>query len=208
MLVLKKVLALVLVIMLFSTAAFAQTLREGDSGDAVARLQRSLRWLGYPLEEADGVYTEKTAKAVKQFQRQNVLDSTGIADDETQAVLNEIISAMLVRVQNRLKELGYYSGGVDGAYGPMTQTGLTQFQQANGIVPTGDLDDETMWLIDHGEALVDYATAEAQGLLVESTESEPTVEASTVDPEAQPTAEATENVDEAPVSEQAEGTTE
>lgn len=40
-------------------------------------------------------------------------------------------------VQERLRELGYFFGRVDGVYGPQTQTAVTSFQQAQGLYPDG-----------------------------------------------------------------------
>jgi peptidoglycan hydrolase-like protein with peptidoglycan-binding domain len=59
------------------------TLSQGSSGAAVALLQQRLIDLGYLDDAADGIFGNKTCAAVKSFQSQNGLISTGIADSDT-----------------------------------------------------------------------------------------------------------------------------
>ena len=63
------------------------TLRPGDSGDAVARMQQRLIDLGYLDGEADGKYGNGTKKAVKAFQKKNKLTADGIAGKNTLTAL-------------------------------------------------------------------------------------------------------------------------
>lgn len=63
-----------------------ETLRRGDSGNAVVELQDCLMQLGY-LGTITGEYDEATFWAVKSFQERNGLDSDGVAGNETQQVL-------------------------------------------------------------------------------------------------------------------------
>ena len=63
------------------------TVQRGDKGDEVLRVQRRLTTLDYFFEDADGAYGESTAEAVMSFQRDNALQETGIADEETQRML-------------------------------------------------------------------------------------------------------------------------
>jgi peptidoglycan hydrolase-like protein with peptidoglycan-binding domain len=49
-----------------------------------------------------------------------------------------------VRVQSQLANLGYYRGVVDGAYGPMTNRAVLQYQADNGLPVTGRLDRATL----------------------------------------------------------------
>ena len=60
----------------------------GASGEDAAALQRRLISLGYYLsDETIGEYSDKTAAAVSEFQRQNGLKQTGSADAQTCALL-------------------------------------------------------------------------------------------------------------------------
>ena len=50
-------------------------------------------------------------------------------------------------MQARLKELGYFSGKVDGIFGLKTQDALKAFQEAEGIEATGKLDHDTTYAL-------------------------------------------------------------
>ena len=65
------------------------TLRRGDRGESVARLQRLLLAQGYDLGHAgaDGVFGAATMAAVQAFQRASGLQADGVADADTQAAL-------------------------------------------------------------------------------------------------------------------------
>ncbi|MBO4925911.1 MAG: peptidoglycan-binding protein [Clostridia bacterium] len=65
------------------------TLRRGDRGESVARLQRLLLAQGYDLGHAgaDGIFGAATMAAVQAFQRASGLQADGVADADTQAVL-------------------------------------------------------------------------------------------------------------------------
>ncbi len=51
---------------------------------------------------------------------------------------------MCRRTQGALEELGFYDGGLDGAYGPQSRRALTRFQEARGLEVTGLPDDRTL----------------------------------------------------------------
>lgn len=60
------------------------TLRIGSSGDDVKKLQNALITEGYTLDGgADGIYGEKTASTVKQYQRDKGLTQDGVAGNQT-----------------------------------------------------------------------------------------------------------------------------
>jgi hypothetical protein len=46
--------------------------------------------------------------------------------------------------QLRLRELGYYRGGIDGSFGRGSRSALARFQHDHGIRPTGWLDEHTV----------------------------------------------------------------
>lgn len=58
------------------------------------------------------------------------------------------------RLQQRLKDLGYYSGQVDGKFGNGTRTALKQFQQQHGLTADGILGSRTSALLYSDEAQV------------------------------------------------------
>lgn len=47
------------------------------------------------------------------------------------------------RAQQRLRELGYYRGPVDGSFGRGSQAALSRFQRDHRLRPTGWLDERT-----------------------------------------------------------------
>jgi exopolysaccharide biosynthesis protein len=63
-------------------------LKQGMEGDDVQRFKKAMYWLGYfTTEKLDGNYTKTTAERVKQLQKNNGLEQTGIAD----AALQELV---------------------------------------------------------------------------------------------------------------------
>ena len=48
------------------------------------------------------------------------------------------------KVQRRLKNLGYYSGSIDGDYGNGTKTAVKDFQKKNGLSVTGSVNSKTL----------------------------------------------------------------
>ena len=65
---------------------YRETVRNGDTGEEVERVQTRLHQLNY-LYSADGTFGDLTENALMYFQRKNNLDQTGVADASTQEVL-------------------------------------------------------------------------------------------------------------------------
>ena len=63
------------------------SLKNGDAGDNVKKLQERLDELGYYNTTIDGKYGNMTVKAIKAFQKNNNITQTGIADLTTQEKL-------------------------------------------------------------------------------------------------------------------------
>ena len=70
-----------------SEYAAYETLQKGSRGDAVWALQQRLVELGYLSGGVDGDFGSGTERAVIAFQRAAGLQSTGIADDQTQKAM-------------------------------------------------------------------------------------------------------------------------
>ena len=144
----------------------AMVLKAGVSGDEVTRLQTKLKELGYYTDEVDGQYGQGTALAVKLFQGQLGLAADGLAGTETLAALYSDRAAQYIptptpsptpsqlskgdqgdavsTLQQRLKDLGYYSGKVDGDYGGGTQEAVRLFQSQNSLTVDGVCGGATM----------------------------------------------------------------
>ena len=128
------------------------TLRLGDDNASVMTLQQRLTDLGYlDSDEPGSVYNESIASAGVLFQRACNMNQTGIADSATQTSLfaekaqtyrikRSDIGTDVLRLQQRLAELGYYTDRINGYFGPNTEQAVMQFQAINDLAVTGELD--------------------------------------------------------------------
>jgi peptidoglycan hydrolase-like protein with peptidoglycan-binding domain len=134
------------------------TLRMGDRGEEVRKLQNRLAELGYLQGVADGSFGGMTEEAIKAAQAAFGMEANGIADNAFQQKLFEgaapnvgeatgyvtlsdgSTGEAVVRLQKRLAELGYYSGKADGGYGPMMVQAVKAAQAAFGLEQTGIAD--------------------------------------------------------------------
>ncbi len=89
---------------------------------------------------------------------------------------NGSIGSEVTELQQRLQALGYYSGEIDGQFGPASRTAVTRFQQQHGLDADGAAGPETLALL--------YSDA-AQPMRAEPT---PAPETATPAPTATPTA--------------------
>ena len=107
--------------------------------------QQSLIDLGYLYGAADGIYGPMTADALKRFQGEHGLEQTGELNDSTAEALSELAARLgdVRALQQRLIDLGYLNGSVDGAFGKRSQAAMKQFQAVHGLEATGLPDDET-----------------------------------------------------------------
>ncbi len=132
------------------------TLKRGDSGRYVKKLQTRLKELGFFKVDATGNYGEVTEYSVKYFQLVNNLPITGIADPTTLAKLtaksavpigNSEETLLLkygssgkdVRaLQNYLKDLGYFTGECSAKFGKLTKEAVSELQRCNNLEVTGE----------------------------------------------------------------------
>ena len=139
------------------------TLKAGSSGTEVKALQERLKELGYYKYTCDSSYGTRTVEAVKAFQKKNGLTADGVAGPATLKKLNSSSAVgandktssdkeetkddgtlksgskgtAVKELQERLKELGYYSYGCDGDFGERTVTAVKAFQKKNGLIADG-----------------------------------------------------------------------
>ena len=118
-------------------------LKSGSSDTDVTRLQTRLLNLGCSVSEPDGDYGSTTARAVRVFQYANGLSQTGVADEQTLALLFSANAkapahAMLslgstgddvTALQQRLLYLGFTTASADGSFGTATQTAVQRLQE-------------------------------------------------------------------------------
>lgn len=65
----------------------SRVLSPGAEGWDVARFQFLLAWQGFPSGPFNGQYTQRTAKAVRRFQRANGMEADGVAGAATQTAV-------------------------------------------------------------------------------------------------------------------------
>jgi peptidoglycan hydrolase-like protein with peptidoglycan-binding domain len=139
------------------------TIKLGDSGDDVKRLQRVFarnKELG--PEDVDGVFGQKTDQAVKDFQQSNGLVVDGVVGPITWSHVHPYREAsptlrsgslgpVVAMLQKVLKTGFGYAGAIDGVFGPVTEAVVRQYQTNSGLPVTGVVDERT-WMAPAGAA--------------------------------------------------------
>lgn len=132
----------------------------------VQSVQDRLRRSGAYTGAVDGVWGPDSVAALQRFQSSHQLQVTGQLNQATVTALGldpesllgtqqaavpppvppaETLRPASVRIlQERLRNLGFYSGGVDGVWGQSTQGAIGQFQQNRGLQPNGQLTPATI----------------------------------------------------------------
>ncbi|MBQ7138785.1 MAG: peptidoglycan-binding protein [Clostridia bacterium] len=157
------------------------TLKQGAKGAEVKKVQQRLKELGYYTYGIDSDYGYRTVAAVKAFQKKNGLTADGVCGEATLKKLNSssAIAAndktdkeeekeevkddgtlkkgakgtAVKELQKRLKELGYYTYGIDGDYGDRTVNAVKAFQMKNGLTADGVCGDSTLKKLNSDDAI-------------------------------------------------------
>ncbi len=138
-----------------------QYLRIGVRHEIIKKLQQRLMDLGFmDNDEPTDYFGEMTQRAVKTFQRQNGLSTDGIVGNETwDAIMAEDAKYYtvakgadgedIVRIQQRLYELGYLSSWeqVTGHFGDSTELAVKKLQELNGLNQDGKIGQKTINLL-------------------------------------------------------------
>ncbi|MBR4538570.1 MAG: peptidoglycan-binding protein [Clostridia bacterium] len=136
----------------FGAALAEEGLKPGDSGDAVLELNTRLRQLNYTTVRASDQYAAATEAAVSAVQEAYGLKVTGIADEETLNIIyGECYRPLsygatgedVKLLQEKLVELGYYTGNITGSYLEGTTAAVQIFQGENSMEITGTADVKT-----------------------------------------------------------------
>ena len=137
-----------------------RTFRRGDHGPAVAEIRSKLAVLGLVAEDdrsGDGltaVFDDLTDRAVRAFQQERGIRVDGIVGPTTYHALDEArwrlgdrilfyVPARLMAgddvaaLQQRLLDMGFDCGRVDGLFGVETEQSLREFQRNVGVVSDG-----------------------------------------------------------------------
>jgi len=139
------------------------TVRLGDTGDDVRRLQRVLaRMKGLLPSDVDGVFGAKTDQAVKSFQQSVGLAADGVvgpitwgklpAYREASPVLQPGSLGPVVAMLQKVLRTGFgYAGAIDGIFGPATDAAVRQYQTGSALPASGVMDERT-WMAPAGAA--------------------------------------------------------
>lgn len=125
----------------------------GDRGPAITEIRDHLIRLGL-LSESSDQFDDQMFIAVKNFQQQRGLSVDGIVGPETWRRLDEAVWSLgdrvlsyqvgnlihgddVAQLQQRLTQLGFSPGNVDGIFGKRTEKAVKEFQRAIGVVDDG-----------------------------------------------------------------------
>ncbi len=130
--------------------------RRGDRGPAVTEIRQRLSLLGLgEVDPADPeLFDEALDRAVRAFQQQRGLSVDGAVGSATYRVLDEarwrlgdrllnfqagnlLAGDDVVALQQRLLDLGFKVGRVDGRFGYQTELAVREFQRNVGVPPDG-----------------------------------------------------------------------
>ncbi len=154
-------------------------LQLGSQGEDVRALQSALTELGFYKGTITGRFDTATRDAVVAFQSKNRYPDTGIVDANLQAFLysgkpknkqgvatkvktlapvDGVIARkgsmgdLVSRIQQQLKDLGYYKGAISGKYDTATYDAVVKFQKKNGLKADGTSGSQTQAMLFGGTA--------------------------------------------------------
>ncbi|MEH2291136.1 peptidoglycan-binding protein [Nostoc sp.] len=167
-----RFLSVALITGLVSIAGQALALQKlGSNGSEVSSTQRCLKKLGYFNGPVTGKFAALTKNATIKFQQANRISADGVVGISTQRALqqacqgsssNRNISgasrsavgqyptlsqgktgAAVTRLQQRLRQLGYFNGKPTGNFGRITKDAVIAFQRNYRITATGIVNQQT-----------------------------------------------------------------
>jgi N-acetylmuramoyl-L-alanine amidase len=129
-------------------------MKRGDRGPQIAQLRHNLVRLGLLEETNSDRFDQAVERAVRSFQQSRGLTVDGLVGEHTFRAIDEArwrlgdralsySASYLVRgddvaaLQNRLADMGFDIGRIDGIFGPRTARSLSEFQRAVGISADG-----------------------------------------------------------------------
>ncbi len=138
----------------------------------VRQLQQSLNREGFNAGPVDGILGPMTQRALRDFQEDRGLEPSGDLNRDTIVALgfepaefaaaefdpSSLSEEDVRQVQQALNQEGFNAGPVDGIMGPQTRGALRDFQQDNGLEPTGELDRESVLAL--GLPIAEFAAGE------------------------------------------------
>jgi peptidoglycan hydrolase-like protein with peptidoglycan-binding domain len=153
--------------------ASPSVLKKGMRGDAVSKLQKDLKTLGYFNANITGYYGSITTASVKNLQKKNGLVQDGVVGKNTFSVINKLLNragtassrgssgsasssvlkkgmrnSAVTQLQKDLIKLGYLSANATGYYGDLTVAAVKKLQKHQGLTQDGIAGKNTFAAID------------------------------------------------------------
>ena len=133
------------------------TVREGDTGNAVRRVQRAIRRTPNLTLVVDGIFGPATKAAVIAFQQAEGLAADGIVGPLTwnalpdggpmptlqQGSSGEVVKRLQTVLTNGASQWGTGPGPIDGDFGPLTKASVQAFQGWGHVAQDGIVGDRT-----------------------------------------------------------------
>jgi len=118
----------------------------------VIELQQVMTDLGYYTGPFDGVYGPSTTDAVKKMQTKLGVTADGVYGPETHNALKGKGASIAASLQTALATYGYYTGPIDGHYGPATEDAVKKLQTDLGVSVDGKFGPNTAKAFDEAVA--------------------------------------------------------
>lgn len=175
----KKTIMRLMCLCLTASLCLPAVCAEGVDSARILAAEQALYALGYHDDDFNAQLDAATQSALRAFQTANGLEPTGELDARTLEALgsgtavtcydyltslaSEYANLPILQMgssgesvrdmQQRLRDLGYFSGACDGVYGEATQSAVQRFQMAHGLSETGMADCSTQLRLTMGEPL-------------------------------------------------------
>ena len=152
-----------------SSAARTARVEAPQPSPEVRDAQQRLHTMGLYDRSVDGLWGPDTQAAVERFQRDRGLPVTGRLDGGTLTAIRSTESMPIAlsdptdvrTVQNRLRQLNFYTGPADGVWGSSTQVALESFQRSRSL-QVGQINGATMAAMGLDASAFPTRTASAQ----------------------------------------------
>lgn len=119
--------------------------------DTTFRVQQDLKALGFFDGAVDGIAGEETQTALSAFQTQQGITADGEFGPQTDAEMYPLLMEdedYVTELQERLEEVGVYTGPIDGDYGRGTTAAVEKLQASCELEETGEIDIATRICLD------------------------------------------------------------
>lgn len=134
----------------FATGAYAQSTTTQDTPSR--HIEEKSKFSGHELDRQSGAAgagasTQAESRTQSQAQQQPGMQPDRVTGEVIAVVPQGTLALtpeMVTQVQQQLQQEGYAVGAIDGMWGPRTQQGVLEFQQAEGLEATGQLNEETL----------------------------------------------------------------